>query len=72
MNQQRKDIEIEFDCQFKLDLQSSDFSSIMKAFLVLLPQILEDFFQKVLVAFGEYEMALRQKSFAEHLILTLI
>jgi Zn finger protein HypA/HybF involved in hydrogenase expression len=64
IKQQRKDIEIEFDCQFKLNLQSSDFSSIMKAFLMLLPQVLEDFFQKVLVAFGEYEMALKQKSFA--------
>jgi len=29
----------------------------MKAFLMLLPQLLEDFFQKVLVGFGEYEMA---------------
>lgn len=64
MKQQRKDIEIEFDCQFKLNLQSSNFSTIMKAFLILLPQILEDFFQKVLIAFGEYEMALRQKAFA--------
>ncbi|MGA9665279.1 MAG: hypothetical protein WBQ69_02385 [Gallionella sp.] len=41
-----------------------DFSSIMKAFLILLPQLLEDFFQKVLVAFGEYEMAQEKKSFA--------
>ena len=59
----QKDIEIEFDCQFKLCLERSNFSSIMKAFLMLLPQILEDFFQKVLIAFGEYEMALKQKSF---------
>ena len=41
-----------------------DFSSIMKVFLTLLPQLLEDFFQKVLVAFGEYEMAQDKKSFA--------
>jgi len=31
---------------------------------MLLPQLLEDFFQKVLVGFGEYEMGLKQKSFA--------
>jgi len=36
----------------------------MKAFIMLLPQLLEDFFQKVLVGFGEYEMGLKQKSFA--------
>ena len=60
---QDKDVTIEFDCQFKVNLQSSNFSSIMKAFLVLWPQLLEDFFQKVLVGFGEYEMGLRQKSF---------
>jgi hypothetical protein len=41
-----------------------DFSTIMKAFLTLLPQLLEDFFQKVLFAFGEYEMAQDKKSFA--------
>jgi len=60
---QGKDITIEFECQFRVDLQNSDFSSIMKAFLMLLPQLLEDFFQKVLVGFGEYEMSLKKKSF---------
>jgi len=60
----KKDITVEFECQFRVNLQSSDFSSIMKAFLMLLPQLLEDFFQKVLVGFGEYEMGLRKKSFA--------
>jgi len=61
---QGKDITIEFECQFRVDLQHSDFSSIMRAFLMLLPQLLEDFFQKVLVGFGEYEMGLKKKSFA--------
>ena len=58
------DITIEFDCQFRVNLEHSDFASIMKAFLILLPQLLEDFFQKVLVGFGEYEMSLERKSFA--------
>jgi hypothetical protein len=61
---QKRDITIEFDCQFRVSLERSDFSSIMKAFLILLPTLLEDFFQKVLVGFGEYEMALQKKSFA--------
>jgi hypothetical protein len=60
---QGKDITIEFDCQFRVGLSSSNFSSIMRAFLMLLPQLLEDFFQKVLVGFAEYEMGLRKKSF---------
>lgn len=61
---QRKDITIEFECQFRVNLESSHFSSIMKAFLMLLPQILEDFIQKVLIGFGEYEMGLKKKCFA--------
>ena len=60
---QVRDITIDFECQFRVHLQSSDFSSIMKAFLLLLPQLLEDFFQKVLLGFGEYEMGLKKKFF---------
>jgi hypothetical protein len=58
-----KDITIDFDCQFRIQLESSGFASIMKAFQVLLPQLMADFFQKVLVAFAEYEMACQEKSF---------
>jgi hypothetical protein len=60
----RRELTIEFECQFRVQLQHSDFAAIMKAFLMLLPQVLEDFFQKVLVGFGEYEMGLKKKSFA--------
>lgn len=59
-----RDITIEFECQFRVNLGSSHFSSIMKAFLMLLPHLLQDFFQKVLVAFAEYEMGQEKKSFA--------
>jgi hypothetical protein len=59
-----KNITIEFEGQFRVGLSSSNFSSIMKAFLMPLPKLLEDFFQKVLVGFGEYEMGLKKKSFA--------
>lgn len=33
----KMDIMIELDCQFRVNLHGSDFSSIMKAFLILLP-----------------------------------
>jgi hypothetical protein len=39
---------IEFDCQFQVELERSDFSSIMKVFLMLLPRLMEDFFRKCL------------------------
>jgi len=61
---QRRDITIEFESQFRVTLERSDFSSIMKAFLLVLPDLLVDFFQKVLVGFAEYEMGLEEKSFS--------
>lgn len=61
---QGRGITFEFDSQFRVSLQSSNFASIMMAFVILLPQLLEDFFQKVLVGFAEYEMSLAKKSFA--------
>lgn len=61
---QDRSITIEFNSQFRVTLTKCDFATIMKAFLLLLPQFLEDFFQKVLVAFAEYELSLPRKSFA--------
>ena len=57
-------ITIDFDCQFKVHLKDSRISAILAGFAVLLPQLLTDFFQKVLVGFGEYGMALKKKPFA--------
>jgi len=57
-------ITIDFDCQFKVHLKDSRISTILAAFAVLLPQLLTDFFQKVLVGFGEYAMSLKTKPFA--------
>jgi hypothetical protein len=54
---------IDFDCQFKVHLKDSRISTILAGFAALLPQLLTDFFQKVLVGFGEYAMALQQKPF---------
>ncbi len=43
---QKKDITIEFDCLFRVNMGQCDFSSIMKVFLTLLPQLLENFSRK--------------------------
>ena len=61
---QDKVITIGFDCQFDMHLKVSTISSILAAFAELLPQLLADFFQKVLVGFGEHAMTLRKKPFA--------
>ena len=57
-------ITIDFDCQFKVHLKDSRISTILAAFATLLPQLLVDFFQKVLVGYGEYVMALKKKPFS--------
>ena len=53
---------VDFECQFKVQLKDSRISTILAAFAMLLPQLLTDFFQKVLVGFGEYVMALSGKA----------
>lgn len=57
-------ITIDFDCQFQVYLKDSRISTILAAYSTLLPQLLRDFFQKVLVGFGEYFMALKSKPFS--------
>ncbi len=46
---QQKDITIEFDCQFRVNMGRSDFSSIMKAFLMLLHSCWKISFRKYLL-----------------------
>ena len=60
---QEEGITIDFYCQFKVHLKDSHISTILAGFGALLPQLLMDFFQKVLVGFGEYSMALKKKPF---------
>ncbi|HEY4481232.1 MAG TPA: hypothetical protein VI489_00095 [Candidatus Brocadiaceae bacterium] len=57
-------ITIEFNCQFRVELTESSLDAILKAFCKLLPEILRDFIQKVLVGFGEYGMGLFRKPFS--------
>ena len=54
---------IEFGCQFRVELTDSSLEAILKAFCKLLPEILRDFIQKVLVGFGESAMGQSRKPF---------
>ncbi len=60
---QREGITIDFYCQFRVHFKDSRISTILASFAALLPQLLMDFFQKVLVCFGEYAMTLKKKPF---------
>lgn len=56
-------ITVEFDCQFRVKLKDARLTTILSAFCKLLPQILTDFIQKVIVGYGEYAMGLSLKPF---------
>ncbi|MFO0793098.1 MAG: hypothetical protein U0586_03445 [Candidatus Brocadiaceae bacterium] len=56
-------ITIEFDCQFSVEMANSSLVTVLAAFCKLLPQILTDFIQKVLIGFGEYAMVQFRKPF---------
>lgn len=57
-------ITIDFECQFIVHLNDGRLTTILSAFCKLLPQILTDFIQKVLVGYGEYAMGLSRKPFS--------
>lgn len=64
MNPRCNGITINFDCQFEVFLKDSRISTILAAYSALLPHLLMDFFQKVLIGFGEYAMSLNKKPFS--------
>ena len=47
---------IEFGCQFRVERRECSLATILMAFSKLLPQMLTDFIQKVLLGFGENAM----------------
>jgi len=57
-------ITIEFNCQFRVEITDSRLGTILMAFSKLLPEILRDFIQKVMIGFGEYWMGLSRKPFS--------
>ena len=57
-------ITIEFGCQFLAESTDNSLEAILKAFCKLLPEILRDFIQKVLVEFGESAMVQSREPFS--------
>ena len=47
-----------------MEITDSSLGTILKAFSKLLPEILRDFIQKVMIGFGEYGMGLSRKPFS--------
>lgn len=67
-------MEIGFSCEFDITIESPSIQAIMKAFSKLLPLLLKDFMQKILLGFAEFHMRQGKKPFcclcgnAEHFI----
>jgi len=57
-------ITIDFACQFQVQLKDGRLTTILSAFCKLLPELLSDFIQKVVLGFGEYAMSLERKPFS--------
>ena len=53
----QSNITIQFGCQFRIELPNSRLATIMAVFASLLPQLLTDFFQSVLLGYAEWVMA---------------
>ena len=64
LNPCNTDITVKFNCQFTVHLKDGSLTTILSAFCKLLPQLLADFIQKVLLGLGEYAMALKKKPFS--------
>ena len=56
-------IRIEFGCQLRVEIMECRLATILMAFTKLLPQMLTDFIQKVLLGFGENAMVQSRKPF---------
>ena len=64
MTPQKNDLKIDFTCQFQLTLPDARLSTVLSVFTVLLPSLLGDFIQKVLIGYGELLMARKKKPFS--------
>ena len=59
-------IRIEFGCQLRVEIMECSLATILMAFSKLLPQMLTDFIQKVLLGFGGNAMGQPRKPFCCH------
>lgn len=64
MTPQKNNLKIDFTCQFQLTLPDTRLSTLLSVFTVLLPTMLGDFIQKVLIGYGELLMACQKKPFS--------
>lgn len=56
-------ITVEFECQFRVDIKDGSIKTILAAFCKILPQMLTDFIEKVVIGLGEYAMSQKKKQF---------
>lgn len=56
-------ITVEFECQFRVHLKDGSITTILAAFCKILPQMLTDFIEKVVIGLGEYAMSQKKKPF---------
>ena len=56
-------ITVEFECQFRVHVKDGNITTILAAFCKVLPQMLTDFIEKVVIGLGEYAMSQKKKPF---------
>lgn len=56
-------ITVEFECQFRVHIKDGSITTILAAFCKVLPQMLTDFIEKVVIGLGEYAMSQKKKPF---------
>lgn len=56
-------ITVEFECQFRVHVKDGSITTILAAFCKVLPQMLTDFIEKVVIGLGEYAMSQKKKPF---------
>jgi len=56
-------ITVEFECQFRVHVKDGNITTILAAFCKVLPQMLTDFIEKVVIGLGEYAMSQNKKPF---------
>ena len=64
MVSQSKDITVEYDCHIHVSLKDCHLMTLLAAFAVLLPQLLTEFLENILLGYARQVMAWPHKPFA--------
>jgi len=59
-----REVDVEFECSFKVNIKECSLSFITRAFMGFLPDLLTDFIMKILLGYAEYTMNLDVKPFS--------